>query len=410
MYLFASIRIALRALRINKLRSALTMLGIVIGVGAVIAMVAVGAGAAQRIKDQISSIGSNLLMVLPGSAMSGGMRMGHGSTMTLTEDDARAIAAEIPGVTNAGGVMRGTAQIVFGNQNWNTGIQGVTADYADIRDWEVAQGKFFGQEDIDGFTKVAVLGLTVKESLFGDGDAVGQIIRIRKVPFTVVGVMAGKGQTTWGQDQDDTVIIPLSTAKKRVLGVSQANARFVGVIQVKVAAPELMAEVEQQVTDLLRQRHRLQPYQENDFQVRNLSDMFAAQEAASKTMTVLLAAIASVSLLVGGIGIMNIMLVSVTERTREIGLRMAVGARSRDILGQFLIEAVTLALIGGVLGISLGVGASKLIATFANWNTLITPASIAMAFGSAAFIGVFFGYYPAQKAAYLDPIEALRYE
>jgi len=313
-------------------------------------------------------------------------------------------------VTNAGGVMRGTAQIVFGNQNWNTGIQGVTADYADIRDWEVAQGKFFGQEDIDGFTKVAVLGRTVKESLFGDGDAVGQIIRIRKVPFTVVGVMAGKGQTTWGQDQDDTVIIPLSTAKKRVLGVSQANARFVGVIQVKVAAPELMADVEQQVTDLLRQRHRLQPYQENDFQVRNLSDMFAAQEAASKTMTILLAAIASVSLLVGGIGIMNIMLVSVTERTREIGLRMAVGARSRDILGQFLIEAVTLALIGGILGISLGVGASKLIATFANWNTLITPASIAMAFGSAAFIGIFFGYYPAQKAAYLDPIEALRYE
>jgi putative ABC transport system permease protein len=410
MYLFASVRIALRALRINKLRSALTMLGIVIGVGAVIAMVAVGSGAAQRIKDQISSIGSNLLMVLPGSAMSGGMRMGHGSTMTLTEDDARTIVAEIPGVTNAGGVMRGTAQIVFGNQNWNTGIQGVTADYPEIRDWDVAQGKFFSQEDVDGFTKVAVLGLTVKESLFGDGDAVGQIIRIRKVPFTVVGVMSGKGQTTWGQDQDDTVIIPLSTAKKRVLGVSQANARFVGVIQVKVAAPELMAEVEQQVTDLLRQRHRLQPYQENDFQVRNLSDMFAAQEAASKTMTVLLAAIASVSLLVGGIGIMNIMLVSVTERTREIGLRMAVGARSRDILGQFLIEAVTLALIGGVLGISLGVGASKLIATFANWNTLITPASIAMAFGSAAFIGVFFGYYPARKAAYLDPIEALRYE
>jgi len=410
MYLLASIRIALRALRINKLRSALTMLGIVIGVGAVIAMVAVGAGAAQRIKDQISSIGSNLLMVLPGSAMSGGMRMGHGSTMTLTEDDARAIAVEIPGVTNAGGVMRGTAQIVFGNQNWSTGIQGVTADYPEIRDWDVAQGKFFSQEDFDGFTKVAVLGLTVKEALFGGGDAVGQIIRIRKVPFTVVGVMDSKGQTTWGQDQDDVVVIPLSTAKKRVLGVSQANARFVGVIQVKVASPDLMAEVEQQVTDLLRQRHRLQPYQENDFQVRNLSDMFAAQEAASKTMTILLAAIASVSLLVGGIGIMNIMLVSVTERTREIGLRMAVGARSRDILGQFLIEAVTLALIGGILGILFGIGASKLVAVLANWSTLITPGSIAMAFGSAAFIGVFFGYYPARKAAYLDPIEALRYE
>jgi putative ABC transport system permease protein len=306
--------------------------------------------------------------------------------------------------------MRGQAQLVFGNQNWNTGLQGVTADFPEIRDWEVGEGKFFTQEDFDGFTKVAVLGLTVKGALFGDGDAVGEIIRIRKVPFTVVGVMASKGQTTWGQDQDDVVIIPLSTAKKRVLGVSQANARFVGVIQVKVASPELMPDVEQQVTDLLRQRHRLQPYQENDFQVRNLSDMFAAQEAASKTMTLLLAAIASVSLLVGGIGIMNIMLVSVTERTREIGLRMAVGARSRDILLQFLIEAITLALIGGILGILFGVGCSKLVAVMANWSTLITPGSIAMAFGSAAFIGIFFGYYPARKAAYLDPIEALRYE
>jgi putative ABC transport system permease protein len=410
MYLFASIRIALRALRINKLRSALTMLGIVIGVGAVIAMVAVGSGAAQRIKDQIASIGSNMLIILPGSAMSGGIRMGHGSTMTLTEDDARAVALEVPGVEATDGTMRGQAQIVFGNQNWNTVIMGTSPAFPFIRDWDVDSGKFFSQEDVDGFTKVAVLGQTVKESLFGDGDPIGQIIRIKKVPFTVVGVLTRKGQSTWGQDQDDTVIIPLSTAKKRVMGVSQANARFVGVIQIKVASPELMADVEQQVNDLLRQRHRLQPYQENDFQVRNLSDMFAAQESASKTMTLLLAAIASVSLLVGGIGIMNIMLVSVTERTREIGLRMAVGARSRDILGQFLIEAITLALIGGILGILFGIGCSKLVAMLANWSTLITPGSIGMAFGSAAFIGVFFGYYPARKAAYLDPIEALRYE
>jgi putative ABC transport system permease protein len=406
----ASVRIALRAVHINKLRSALTMLGIVIGVAAVIAMMAVGRGAAQRIQDQIASIGSNLLVVSPGSAMSGGTRMGAGSAMTLTEDDAKAIAVEIPGVTHAGGTRRGTAQIVFGNQNWRTSVMGAPADYPEIRDWEVAQGKFFSQEDYDGFTKVAVLGLTVKEALFGDGDAVGQIIRIQKVPFTIVGVMSAKGQTTWGQDQDDEVIIPLSTAKKRVLGVNRANPRFLPSFYVKVAAPELLAEVKQQVTDLLRQRHRLQPYDENNFQVQTLSDRYAAQEAASQTMMILLAAIASVSLLVGGIGIMNIMLVSVTERTREIGLRMAVGARRRDILGQFLIEAVTLALIGGVLGIVLGVGASKLIATFANWNTLITPGSIAMAFGSAAFIGVFFGYYPAQKAASLDPIEALRCE
>ncbi|MFB3818432.1 MAG: ABC transporter permease [Candidatus Methylomirabilales bacterium] len=406
----ASFRIALRALRINKLRSALTMLGIIIGVGAVIAMVAIGSGAANRVKEQIASIGSNLLMVVPGAATSGGMRMGFGSTMTLTEEDARAIALEVPGVAHAGGSMRGTAQIVFGNQNWSTGVFGVTPEYPEIRDWEVVAGKFFTEEDVDGATKVAVLGQTVAESLFGDGDPIGQIIRIKKVPFTVIGVLDRKGQSTWGQDQDDTVLIPLSTAKKRVLGVSQANARSVGTIHVKVAAPELIPEVEQAVADLLRQRHRLQSYQENDFQVRNLSDMFAAQEAASKTMTLLLGAIASVSLLVGGIGIMNIMLVSVTERTREIGLRMAVGARSRDILGQFLIEAVTLALIGGVLGIALGLGGSSLIAALANWSVLITPGSIGMAFGSAAMIGIFFGYYPARKAAFLDPIEALRYE
>jgi putative ABC transport system permease protein len=409
-YALASIRIALRALRVNKLRSALTMLGIIIGVGAVIAMVAVGAGAAARIEEQIASIGSNLLMVVPGAATSGGMRMGFGSNLTLTEDDARAIATELPGVVAAGGSMRGAAQIVFGNQNWSTAIQGTSSDYLLIRDWDLAAGRFFTQEDLDGATKVVALGQTVKESLFGDGDPIGQIIRIKKVPFTVIGTLERKGQSTWGQDQDDVVLIPLSTAKKRVLGVSQANARFVGVIQIKVASADLLSDVQQQVIDLLRQRHRLQPYQDNDFDVRNLAETFAAQAESSRTMTLLLGAIASVSLLVGGIGIMNIMLVSVTERTREIGLRMAVGARSRDILGQFLIEAVTLSLVGGILGILLGVGGSTLIAMLANWSTLITPVSIAVAFGSSAFIGIFFGYYPAHKAAFLDPIEALRYE
>ena len=410
MFLLQSIRIALRALRVNKLRSGLTMLGIVIGVGAVIAMVAVGSGATQRIQEQIASIGSNLLMVLPGSATSGGMRMGFGSTMTLTEDDARAIAIEVPGVLTASGSMRGTAQVVFGNQNWSTAIQGTAPDYLEIRDWDLDSGRFFTQEDVDGATKVAVLGQTVKDNLFGDGEAVGQLVRIKKVPFTIIGILARKGQTSWGQDQDDVVIIPLSTAKKRVLGVSQANARFVGVIQIKALSPDLLTDIQGQTVDLLRQRHRLQPYQDNDFDVRNLAEMFAVQAASTKTMTVLLGAIASVSLLVGGIGIMNIMLVSVTERTREIGLRMAVGARSRDILGQFLIEAVTLALVGGILGILVGIGGSTLIALLANWSTLITPASIAVAFGSSAFIGIFFGYFPARKAAYLDPIEALRYE
>ena len=410
MYLLASVKIALRALRVNKLRSALTMLGIIIGVGAVIAMVGVGSGAAARIQEQIASIGSNLLVVLPGSATSGGLRMGHGSTMTLTEEDAKAITLEVPGVQTAGGSMRGVAQLVFGNQNWSTAIQGTSPEYLEIRDWSLEAGRFFTQEDLDGATKVAVLGQTVQESLFGDGDPIGQIIRIKKVPFTVIGLLTRKGQSTWGQDQDDVVIIPLSTAKKRVLGVSQANARFVGVIQVKVASPDLLPDVQQQIIDLLRQRHRLQPYQDNDFDVRNLAETFAAQAESSRTMTLLLGAIASVSLLVGGIGIMNIMLVSVTERTREIGLRMAVGARSRDILGQFLIEAVTLALIGGILGILLGVGGSTLIAMLASWTTLITPASIAVAFSSSALIGIFFGYYPAHKAAFLDPIDALRYE
>ncbi len=410
MYLVASVRIALRALRVNKLRSTLTMLGIIIGVGAVIAMVAVGSGAANRISEQIASIGSNLIIVLPGSATSGGMRMGHGSTLTLTEEDAKAITLEIPGVQTAGGSMRGTAQLVFGNQNWSTVVQGTTVDYLEIRDWDLADGKFFTAEDIDGATKVVVLGQTVRENLFGDGDPIGQIVRIKKVPFEVIGLLTRKGQSSWGQDQDDVVIIPLSTAKKRVLGVSQANARNVGVIHVKVKSVELMQEIQDQLTALLRQRHRIQLDQENDFQVRNLAETFAAQEESSRTMTLLLGAIASVSLLVGGIGIMNIMLVSVTERTREIGLRMAVGARSRDILGQFLIEAVTLALIGGTLGILSGVAGSTLIAMLANWSTLITPGSIALAFGSAAFIGIFFGYYPAHKAAFLDPIEALRYE
>jgi putative ABC transport system permease protein len=410
MDVLASIRIALRALRVNKMRAVLTMLGIIIGVSAVITMVAVGSGAAARIQEQIASIGSNLLMVLPGSQTSGGMRMGFGSTMTLSEDDARAITAEVPGVVTASGSMRGAAQIVFGNQNWSTAIQGTAPDYLQIRDWDLAAGRFYGQEDVDGATKVAVLGQTVRENLFGDGDPIGQIIRIKKVPFSVIGLLAPKGQTSWGQDQDDVVLIPLSTAKKRVLGVSAANARMVGVIQVKGAAPELLSGIQQQVVDLLRQRHHLQPYQDNDFDVRNLAETFAAQAESSRTMTLLLGAIASVSLLVGGIGIMNIMLVSVTERTREIGLRMAVGARSRDILTQFLIEAVTLALIGGILGISLGVAGAKLVGLLAHWSTLVTPASILSAFGAAAATGIFFGYYPARKASYLDPIEALRYE
>ena len=405
-----SVRIALRSLRVNKLRSALTMLGIIIGVGAVIAMVAVGAGASARVAEQIQSLGSNLIIVLSGSVTAGGVRIGQGSQLTITEDDAAAIAREVPAVQVAAPSMRGTAQVVFGNLNWSTGIQGVTADYFEARDWIVLNGRPIIPEDIDGATKVALLGQTTAANLFGDADPVGQIIRIKKVPFTVIGTLDRKGQNSWGQDQDDVLLIPISTAKKKVLGKSNSNPRAVQAISVKVRPGEDMVEAEGQLRDLLRQRHRLQPYQEDDFTVRNLSEILQTQEESSKVMTYLLAAIASVSLLVGGIGIMNIMLVSVTERTREIGLRMAVGARGSDILGQFLIEAVTLSLIGGLIGIAAGVGSAEALSYFAEWRTDVAPQAIALAFGFAAAVGVFFGFYPARKAARLDPIEALRYE
>jgi len=406
----ASIQIALRALRVNKLRSALTMLGIIIGVSAVIAMMAVGAGARERIAEQIRSIGSNVIIILSGSTTSGGIRIGSGSILTLTEDDATAIAREVPAVEAAAPTIRGTAQVVFGNQNWSTVIQGATPEYLVVREWPVVSGRDIMPQDVDGAAKVVLLGQTVAANLFGDSDPLGEIIRIKKVPFTVVGVLAAKGQSAWGQDQDDIVVIPLSTAKRKVLGVSQANARSVGAIIVRAKGPEWMDEAVEQMTVLLRQRHRLQPGQEDDFTVRNLSEVFAAQEESARTMSLLLGAIASVSLLVGGIGIMNIMLVSVTERTREIGIRMAVGARERDILTQFLIEAVTLALIGGIVGIALGVGGSALLSFLAQWETLIAPQAILLAFLFSTVVGVFFGYYPARKAASLDPIEALRYE
>jgi putative ABC transport system permease protein len=405
-----SIKIAVRSLRVNKLRSALTMLGIIIGVGAVIAMVAVGAGAQARVAEQIQSLGSNLIIVLSGSITASGIRLGQGSQLTITEDDAAAIAREAPAVQVAAPSVRGTGQVVYGNLNWGTAIQGVTVDYFEARDWALDSGRPFSQEEIDGAAKVALVGQTTAANLFADADPVGQIIRVRKVPFTVIGILGRKGQNSWGQDQDDIILIPISTAKKKVLGVSQSNPRSVGAISVKIRAGDDMGEATEQIRALLRQRHRLQPYQDDDFSLRNLAEILQTQEESSRVMTYLLAAIASVSLLVGGIGIMNIMLVSVTERTREIGLRMAVGARGRDILSQFLIEAVTLSLIGGVIGVAAGLGGSRAISYFAEWHTLVAPESIAMAFGFAAAVGVFFGYYPARKAARLDPIEALRFE
>jgi putative ABC transport system permease protein len=410
MNLASSIRIALRALRVNKLRSMLTMLGIIIGVAAVITMIAVGAGAQARVEDQIRGLGTNLVILFPGSVTSGGVRMGAGSRSTLTEDDAYAIQREVRGVQAAAPTLRGTGQVVAGNNNWSTAFYGVTPEYFEVRNWAIATGKIFDAADLTGSGKVALLGETVARSLFGDADPVGQVIRIRKVPFTVIGTLERKGQNLLGQDQDDVVLMPLSTARNRVLGGGTARQRTVGSASIKVREGEDMSEAIEDMRSLLRQRHRLQPGTDDDFTLRNLSEVLQAQEQSSRIMTLLLAAIASVSLLVGGIGIMNIMLVSVTERTREIGLRMAVGARGRDILAQFLVEAVTLALIGGALGILLGVGGSYAIGHLAEWRTELHPEAIVLAAGFAAAVGVFFGFYPARKASRLLPIEALRYE
>ena len=407
--LAASIRIAFRALRINRMRSSLTILGIVIGVAAVIAMVAVGAGAEIRIREQIASIGSNVIIVLSGSVTSSGMRLGAGNAQTLTEDDARAIARECDAVALAAPVVRGGAQIVYGNNNWGTQILGSTPDYLPVRDLAIEEGQSFASADVDSSARLALLGKTVRDNLFAGEDPIGKIIRIKRVPFTVAGVLEPKGQSPTGQDQDDLIIIPISTAKKKVLGASHANLAAVG--QIVVQGKEgRAAEVQDEIGRLLRQRHHLQGNEEDDFTVRNMEDVFKAQESSAQVMSLLLAAVASVSLIVGGIGIMNIMLVSVTERTKEIGLRQAVGAKTRDILAQFLIEAVTLSLAGGVAGITFGITASALISWLAGWSTVVSPASIALAFLFSAFVGIFFGFYPARKAAGMDPIQALRYE
>jgi putative ABC transport system permease protein len=406
--LLAGLRIALRALMVNKMRSTLTMLGIIIGVGAVIAMIAVGSGAKKRIAEQIASMGSNMLIVLSGSSTSGGLRFGSGTVPTLTVDDAKAISTEIPAVKYVAPSLGGVAQVVYGNQNWSTVINGTTPEVLEIREWPLSSGRSFAQQDVDGATKVCLLGKTVADNLFGGIDPIGQIVRIKKVPFTVIGILASKGQSTWGQDQDDTIFVPLTTAQKKLFGMQFPG--MVRIIAVQARSPEVMKEVENQMNDLLRQRHRIQANQDNDFTVRNLTEVMSTAEQSASVMSLLLGAIASISLIVGGIGIMNIMLVSVTERTREIGIRIAVGAKGRDILLQFLIESMVLSLIGGMIGIGLGVVGTLILAKFTQWPTLFSMQAILLAFFFSSVVGIFFGFYPARKASLLNPIEALRYE
>jgi ABC-type antimicrobial peptide transport system permease subunit len=410
MNLLAALLAALRALGTNWLRSVLTMLGIIIGVGAVITMIAIGGGARQRIDEQMKSLGTNIMLVLPGAVTSSGVRLGAQTGQTLTEEDARAIAADVPEVQATAASLRTGAQVVAANANWGTTVMGATPEYADVRDWPLAAGRNFDDVEMAGSAKVAVIGLTVAQQLFGDADPIDQVIRVRRVPLQVIGVLARKGQNSMGQDQDDLIVVPLSTFRNRVQGMSAGRIKRVGSIMVKVREGQSMQDAEQKLRELLRQRHRLQSGAEDDFSIRNLTEMLEAQEESSRVMALLLAAVAGVSLVVGGIGIMNIMLVSVTERTREIGLRMAVGARARDILGQFLIEAVTMSLAGGAIGIVIGMIATWAIGSFAGWQVALSLQSILLAVGFSLVVGVFFGFYPARRAAALLPIEALRHE
>jgi putative ABC transport system permease protein len=410
MNLIAAVRSALRALTTNTLRSLLTMLGIIIGVAAVITMIAIGSGAQRRVEEQIKSLGSNIMLVLPGALSQSGVRLGAQTGQTLTEEDAKAISTEVPEVQAAAPSSRAGVQVVAGNTNWSTSAFGTTPEYLDVRDWPLAAGRMFEPAEVAGSAKVAVIGQTVAQQLFGDVDPVDQVIRVRKVPLTVVGVLGRKGQNSVGQDQDDVVVVPISTLRNRIQSSGPGRLRRVQSISVKVQEGQSMRLAEESIRELLRQRHRTQAGADDDFSIRNLTEMLAAQEESSRVMTLLLAAVAGVSLVVGGIGIMNIMLVSVTERTREIGLRMAVGARGKDILGQFLIEAVTLSLVGGAIGVVLGAVSTWAVGSFAGWQVVLSPQAVLLAVGFSAAVGVFFGFYPARRAAALLPIQALRYE
>ena len=397
--------IALRALRRNLMRSALTMLGIIIGVAAVIAMVAIGTGAKEQVASSIAQIGQNTVLVMSGAGSRGGVRGGWGSSPTLTRQDYEAIRKEIPGVIRATPDVRKNAQVMAGNQNVNTTVNGAGEDYAEIRAWEFLEGGNFSAADVKASAKVAILGQTVSTNLFGDASPVGQVVRIQNAPYVVVGLLKPKGMSMMGSDQDDVVLVPWTSALVRLTGTDSFRS-----ITVQAESAEQVEAMMEDLSALLRQRHRIRDGAEDDFHVRSQQEIMEMATSTAQTMTLLLAAIAGVSLLVGGIGIMNIMLVSVTERTREIGVRMAVGARGGDILLQFLVEAVVLSVGGGLIGIGLGEGIAKIVSAKLGWNTLVSPESVALAFAFSAAIGIFFGFYPARKASGLDPIEALRYE
>ncbi len=398
-------RVALRAIMRNKLRSVLTVLGVVIGVCAVITMVNIGSGAQVAIEKAISGLGTNMIIIFPGSMTKGGMRTGFGTVTTLVDSDAQAIIDECPAVQLVTPVVSTAAQAVYQNQNWGTSVMGTNPDFQLIKNWVLARGSFFTMQDVKASAKVCVLGKTVAEKLFGEQNPVGQIIRVKRIPFRVIGVLTEKGQTTFGQDQDDTILIPYTTAQKRLMGIT-----YLSMIMASAVSNELIPQAQEQIRTLLRQRHAIPEGEDDDFTVRNLADLTETFNTITGILTLLLGSIASISLVVGGIGIMNIMLVSVTERTREIGIRMSVGARPGDILRQFLLEAVLLSLIGGAAGIVLGIGLTVAIARIAEWPTPISVLAILIASLFAASVGIFFGLYPAIKASRMNPIEALRYE
>ena len=405
-----SFKVAVDALKMHALRTFLAMLGVIIGVASVIVMVSVASGAGEAIEARIRALGTNVLVIFPGSFTSGGRRAGEGTALALSENDLAAIRASVPTVVGAAGMVSGSAPIVVGNSNWTTSVTGVNADYLDVRDWPLADGRSFTEAELRSGAKVVILGATTARELFGNAPALGEQVRIKNVPFTIIGTLTEKGQSGFGTDQDDTALVPLSTARRRLFGAEQTVPDNLRTIMVEVASADAMNDTQEEIENLLRQRRHVRPGTPDDFQVRNMAEFIRARSETQNILSVLLGATAAISLVVGGIGIMNIMLVSVTERTKEIGLRMAVGARRRDILSQFLIEAVTLCVTGGLIGLLIGGSAAISMSIWGNWPIALKPGLVVVALLSAGLVGVFFGYYPARRASLMNPIDALRYE